>query len=204
MFMTEFVADYGLIVLFLVIALQAAGVAGLPGKTALIAAAILAADGRFAIWSVVAVAAFAAASGGYAGYGIGRSAGRRLLERPRVAARLERPLASAARFFEQHGAKAVFLARFLPGLKVVAGVAAGSFRMPWTTFALWHTLASLAFALVWGLTAYWVGRGAVELGERYGFVAAVTVTVLAAAAAVGYRLARHGRAGLPFRTAARP
>ena len=193
--MTGFLADYGLVVLFLVIALQAAGVGGLPGKTALVAAAILAADGHFAIVEVIAVAAFAVILGGLAGYLIGRKAGRPLLEHPRVARRFARPLALAEAFFDRHGPKAVFLARFLPGLKVVAAPLAGISRMRLATFAVWHTLAAVGFAAGFGLGAYWAGEATIELVERYGLVALGPVAALALAAWLAFPAVRR-RAGL--------
>jgi membrane-associated protein len=179
----EFLEQYGLVVLFLVIALQASGVGGLPGKTALVVAAILAADGRFDITQVLAVAAAAAALGGYSGYVIGRTGLRRFLQRRFFVRRLRGHLETAERFFAEHGGKAVFAARFLPGLKVVAGLAAGFSCMRWRPFVLWHTLASIAFALVFGLTAYWAGAGAIDLAERYG---AAVVVVLAVAGVLGW------------------
>ena len=190
--MTGFLEDYGLLLLFAIVGLQAAGVAGLPGKTALVTAAILAARGTFSIAEVIAVAALAGIAGGYAGYLICRSGGRRLVERPRVKARLEAPLAMAERFFDAHGAKAVFLARFFPGLKVVAAPAAGLARMRWGSFALWHALGAIAFALLFGLAAYFAGTGAIELAERYGTYAVVPLAV-ALAAGAGLVLVRRRR-----------
>jgi membrane-associated protein len=186
--MTGFLEDYGLLILFLIIALQASGVPGPPGKTSLVIAAILAARGRFEIWQVLAVAAVAGIIGGYSGYLSGRLGGRRLLERRLLARRFERPFATAREFFNRHGEKAVFLARFFPGLKVVAALAAGSFGMRWWPFAVWHALGSIAFALVFGLTAYWAGEGAIELVERVGAAALVALVILAALGWLGYRL----------------
>lgn len=191
--MADALQDYGLIVLFGIIALQAMGVGGLPGKTSLVAAAILAADGVFAIWHVLAVAAAAGLVGGYAGYVVGRVAGRRLVERPFLKRRVERPLATFDRFFERHGAKAVFFARFLPGLKVVAAPAAGIARMPWPKFALWHALAALGFALLFGLTAYYAGRGAIELVEALGVYAVAPLAALAALGWLAYVMLRRRR-----------
>jgi membrane-associated protein len=165
------VSDYGLFVLFAIIAGQAAGGGGLPGKTALVVAGILAARGRFEIWHVIAVAAVAGTVGGYAGYAIGRIAGRRIVEWPRVRDRIRDQLDRVEEFFDLHGTKAVFLARFLPGLKVVACPAAGTFRMRLAPFLVWHALASLAFALLFGLTAYWAGEAAIRLVERWGLYA---------------------------------
>jgi membrane protein DedA with SNARE-associated domain len=191
--MTGFLEDYGLLILFLVIALQASGVPGPPGKTALVVAALLAARGRFELWQVLVVASIAGIVGGYSGYVAGRTGGRRLLEWQWITRRFERPFELAREFFDRHGEKAVFLARFFPGLKVVAAVAAGSFGMRWWPFAIWHALGSIAFALVFGLTAYFAGEAAIELIERFGALAAVALAVLALLGYLGFRYFRRGR-----------
>ena len=192
--MSEYLSDYGLVVLFGIIALQAAGIPGLPGKTALVVASILAAHGEFAIGEVVAVAALAGVVGGYVGFFVGRRGGRRLLGHRYVARRVERPLAIMERFVDLHGAKAVFFARFLPGLKVVAALSAGMFGMRWRTFALWHALAAVGFALLFGLGSYWLGEAAIELAERYGLIVVGPAAALLVAAWLGYRVVRRRRA----------
>jgi undecaprenyl-diphosphatase len=194
---TEFLQEYGLVVLFLVTAGQASGIPGLPGKTALVLAGILAADGYFSIWAVVAVAAVSGTLGGFNGYLLGRAGARRLIHRPALRRRLDRQLAIAERFFAAHGARAVFVARFLPGLKVVAPLTAGTMHMRWRTFALWHTLGSIGFALLFGLGAYFLGATAIELAERYGLLLAGPLVVLGAAAWLGLRLLRRRRLATP-------
>ena len=189
--MENVLVDYGLYVLFAIIAIQAAGGGGLPGKTALVVAAILAARGKFEIWAVIAVAAAAATIGGFVGYAIGRFGGRRILDWEPVRCRIETQLRRVEQFFESHGTKAVFLARFLPGLKVVACPAAGAFRMAPLPFALWHTAASIAFALLFGLTAFWAGEAAIQVMERWGIYAAAIPALLLAAAYVVWK--RRGR-----------
>ena len=185
--MTGIIEDYGLIVLFAVIALQAAGGAGLPGKTALVVAAVLAADGRLPILGVLGVAAAAIVAGGALGYAIGRFAGRRLVERPFLKQRCEKPLGLAEAFFHTHGGKAVFFARFLPGLKVIAAPAAGICRMPVARFAVWHVAAAIVFSLLFGVTAYYAGEAAIEVVERFGLYALAPLVVLAAGAWLAYR-----------------
>jgi len=172
----EFLAEYGLVVLFAVVALQAMGVGGFPGKTALVAAAILAARGHFPIVGVLAVGVVGIVLGGYAGYWLGRTGGRRLVDRF-LPKQLERLLVRAEDFFARHGPRAVFAARFLPGLKVVAAPAAGISRMTWRAFALWHTLAAIAFTVAFGVGAYVAGEAAIELIERYGAYAAVPIAL---------------------------
>jgi membrane-associated protein len=191
---TELLDDYGLFLLFGIIAAQAAGVAGLPGKTSLVTAAILAARGHFAIAHVILVAAVAGILGGYVGYGIGRVGGRPLIERPAVQKRLGRALRIMERLFEQHGAKAVFIARFLPGAKVVAAPAAGVGDMNAAKFAFWHALGAIGFAVGFGLAGYYGGEGAIELAERYGLYALVPLVLLAALTWALYAVIRRRRA----------
>jgi membrane-associated protein len=186
--MTELLEDYGLILLFGIIAAQAAGVAGLPGKTS------LAARDYFAIEHVIVVAAAAGIVGGYVGYVVGRAGGRRLLERPAVQKRLGRALKLMEELFERHGAKAVFIARFLPGAKVVAAPAAGVADMSWAKFAFWHALGAIGFAVGFGLAGYYGGEGAIELAERYGAYALVPLVLLAALTWALYAVIRRRRA----------
>jgi membrane-associated protein len=193
---TELLQDYGLLILFAIIAAQAAGVAGLPGKTSLVVAAILAARGDFQIVQVILVAAAAGILGGYVGYAIGRLGGRRLFERPTVQKRLGRALRLMEKLFERHGAKAVFVARFLPGAKVVAAPAAGVADMNWAKFAFWHALGAIGFAVGFGLAGYYGGEGAIELVERYGLYALVPVALLAIVIWWGFKVVRRRRSQL--------
>jgi membrane protein DedA with SNARE-associated domain len=192
--MAELLEDYGLFLLFGIIAAQAAGVAGLPGKTSLVAAAILAARDYFAIEHVIVVAGAAGILGGYVGYVVGRAGGRRLLKRPTVQKRLGRALKLMEDLFERHGAKAVFIARFLPGAKVVAAPAAGVAAMSWAKFAFWHALGAIGFAVGFGLAGYYFGEGAIELAERYGAYALVPLVGLAALTWALYAVIRRRRA----------
>jgi membrane-associated protein len=192
---TELLQDYGLLILFAIIAAQAAGVAGLPGKTSLVVASILAARGDLEISHVV-VAAVAGILGGYVGYVIGRVGGRRLLERPAFQRRLGRALELMEKLFEQHGAKAVFIARFLPGTKVVAAPVAGVADMSWPRFAFWHALGALGFAVGFGLLGYYGGEDAIELAERYGLYALVPVVLIGVLAWLGFRIVRRRKAEL--------
>ncbi len=184
--MGHWVDSFGLAALFLILALQAAGVPGPPGKTALVIAALLAADGRLVLWQVLVVAALAVTAGGLIGYAVGRRGGRPLLERWWPRGKLARLASAAERFFERHGAKSVFVARFLPGFKVAIAPVAGIARMRLRQFLLWHLLAAIAFALAFGLLGYFAGAAAVNLVERFGTYAAFALAALALAAALAY------------------
>ncbi len=168
--------------LFGLVCAEALGVP-LPGETALITAAILASQHRLSIVLVIVVAAAAAIIGDNVGYQIGRRGGRRLLERPgRFYERRLHFLAIADPFFAKHGAKAVFLGRWIAGLRVWTTWLAGASEMRWPTFLLWNALGGSAWATSVGLAAYYGGTGVKQVFSSiglYGGIAAVVLIVLA-------------------------
>jgi membrane protein DedA with SNARE-associated domain len=134
--------------LFALIFAESAGVP-LPGETALLTAGVLAGAGRLALPLVIGAAIAAAVSGDTLGYWLGRRGGRAALRRrgPFAAVRAH-ALERGERFFDRHGAKTVFVGRFVPGVRVVAAVLAGAAAMPWPRFAVYN----LAGAFVWAST----------------------------------------------------
>jgi membrane protein DedA with SNARE-associated domain len=170
---TQFIADYGLFFLFAIVCLESAGL-WLPGETALIAAGVYASKGHLSIAAVIAVAAVAAIIGDNAGYWLGREGGRRLLYHYAFLRRFaERVLPPAERFFERHGGKAVFLARFFGGLRVTGAWMAGITRMTWWRFLFWNAAGGIVWALGVGLLAYYAGKAAADALARYGVYAAI-------------------------------
>lgn len=188
--MTHLLLSYGLILLFLVVAGESAGVP-LPGETALIAAAILAtpAHHHYNIVEVIAVAAAAAIFGDNIGYWVGREGGRKLLERWGLLRRYaERVLPPGERFFEKHGGKTVFLARFIAVLRVTAAWLAGITRMPWWRFFLWNAAGGIVWATGVGTLAYYFGKAAADAIATYGLYAVVVIVVAAALLFVGMHI----------------
>jgi membrane protein DedA with SNARE-associated domain len=183
----HFVESYGLVVLFLLIALESAGVP-LPGETALIAAGVLASKGHFDIVWVIVVASAAAIIGDNVGYWIGRLGGRRLLTRwKRVSGQAERALPNAEDFFGRHGGKTVFIGRFIAILRITAAWLAGISKMPWWRFLLWNAAGGIAWATLIGLVAYYAGKAVADAIERYGFIGGAVVLAIAV---VGFLLFR--------------
>ncbi len=175
------------------IALESMGIP-LPGETALIAAGILAHQGRLDIALVLSLAAAAAIIGDNLGYLIGRTGGRRLLEAPGPLLKHRQAIiARGEPFFERHGAKAVFLGRWVSGLRIAAAWLAGINRMHWATFLFWNALGGIAWALSIGLLAYFLGPTAERLIRDAG-LAGVAVFVLLVVGAFGWRWLRRRRA----------
>lgn len=182
--MTGLVQDYGLIALYLIVMLESGGVP-LPGETALIAAAIFASRGDLPIAGVIAVAAAAAIVGDNLGYWVGRTGGRKLLERWGPLKRWsERVLPWSERFFHRHGSKTVFLGRFFAVLRVTAAWMAGVSRMPWWKFLAWNAAGGICWALLVGLLAYYLGHAAADAVNQYGLIGGAVLVGIAAIALV--------------------
>jgi len=174
------VHHYGLFALFLIVMLESGGVP-LPGETALVAAAIFASQGKLNIVEVIGVAAAAAIIGDNLGYWVGRTGGRRLLERFGPLRRWSaRTLPWSERFFQRHGGKTIFLARFFSVLRVTAAWIAGISRMHWWTFFLWNAAGGICWAVLVGLVAYYVGHAAADAINHYGLWAGAGLVVILA------------------------
>lgn len=174
------VQTFGYPLLFLLVMSESGG-APIPGETSLIAAAVLASQGKLQIELVIPLAATAAIVGDNIGYVIGRKGGRWLLERPGAFQRQRQEVLRVGEpFFEAHGPKAVFFGRFLLGLRIWASWLAGATRMRWRAFALWNALGGIAWASAIGLIAYFLGHSAGSAVEAFGLygLAAVLLGVI--------------------------
>jgi membrane protein DedA with SNARE-associated domain len=185
------VSHVGLPLLFVLIAVESMGVP-LPGETALFAASILASDGKFSIAAVIVIAASAAIIGDNFGYLIGRKAGRRLLEAPGPFERHRRAvIAYGQPFFDRHGPKAVFLGRFVSGLRITAAWLAGVNHMPWKSFLFWNATGGIVWATAVGLLAYAFGHAAERAIETAGLVGLVAAVLLGIAVWIYVRRRTH-------------
>jgi membrane protein DedA with SNARE-associated domain len=176
---------YGYWAIVAVLLLENAGVPA-PGETVLLLASFLAYSQReLQLPWIIAVGTLAATVGDNAGYAIGHYGGRQLVERYRNVFRIsDAALARGEMLFERYGAVAILFARFVFGIRVIAGPMAGMLRMPWRPFAafnlvgagLWVSAISLAgyfFGSRWRMLMYFMQRFDLVLG-----VAAIVVVAI--------------------------
>jgi membrane protein DedA with SNARE-associated domain len=188
---SRLVSDFGYPLLFVLVMSEASGVP-IPGETALIAAAVLASQGKLQIELVIALAAAGAIVGDNIGYMIGRKGGRWLLQRPGPFLRQRREVLRVGEpFFAAHGPKAVFFGRFVLGLRVWASWLAGATRMRWRSFVLWNGLGGIAWASAVGMIAYLLGHSAGNAIEAFGIYGLVAVLLAILSAFLLHR--RHVR-----------
>jgi membrane protein DedA with SNARE-associated domain len=188
---THFINNYGLWFLFGIVCAESAGL-WLPGETALIAAGVYAAKGHLSISAVIVVAAAAAIIGDNIGYWLGREGGRRLIYRYAwIKRQADRVMPRAERFFEKHGGKAVFFARFFGGLRVTGAWMAGITRMQWWRFLVWNALGGIVWAVGVGLLSFYAGRAVADAVARYGAYGGVAIGLLIVLAFVGVHFWRR-------------
>ncbi|MEY2516693.1 MAG: hypothetical protein QOJ89_4051 [bacterium] len=181
----------GYLILFALVGVESAGVP-VPGETALVTGGVLAHRGQFSIELIIVVAAAAAIIGDNLGYLIGRTGGRRLLERPGFLEQHRRAiLIRGEPFFAKHGAQAVFLGRWVAGLRIAASWLAGINKMPWPVFVFWNALGGIAWAASVGLLAYYLGPTAERVFKTVGIVGVSAAAVMIAAFVVWRRFDRR-------------
>lgn len=180
------VASYGYAATFTLIFLESAGIP-VPGEGILIAAALFAArTQRLDVAVVVATAAIAAFLGSNLGYLLGRSAGHALIQRYGGYVGLSPARQRLGQYlFLRHGAKIIFLGRFIAVLRAFAGILAGANQMPWRKFVLFNGLGAIVWTSAVALGAFYFGRAFVHLSRPLG-VALLALTALGLVAAFLY------------------
>ncbi len=138
----------------------------LPGDSLLFTAGFLASQDYLNIWLLVTVCFVAAVTGDAVGYAFGNRVGRRLFQRPE--SRLFRPeyLRRAELFFEQHGGKAIILARFMPIVRTFVPIIAGVGAMRYPRFAAFNVIGALLWAVGLPIAGYFLGKSIPNV-DRY-------------------------------------
>ena len=191
--------NLGYPLLGLLVGIEALGIP-LPGETAVIFAGLAANQHRLSIVLVIVVASAGAIIGDNIGFVIGRRGGRTILERPgRFHDERMRVLAIGDPFFERHGSKAVFLGRWIAGLRVWASWLAGASSMPWHVFVLWNALGGIAWSTSVALAAYFGGKGVENVFSKVGLYGVIVVgaAVIAGGAFLFWRRRRRRAAPPP-------
>ncbi|MDQ3911191.1 MAG: bifunctional DedA family/phosphatase PAP2 family protein, partial [Actinomycetota bacterium] len=160
------IEQYGYVVVFFGVLLESTGVP-LPGETILLASGFLAQRGHIDVGDAIVFGILGAVVGDQLGYWVGREGGRSFVLRwGRYTRITPERLARAEAFFERHGGKAVFFARFFAGLRVFGALVAGMSRMRWRTFVFYNLLGGSVWATAVVLVGYLAG-GSLGLVERW-------------------------------------
>jgi membrane protein DedA with SNARE-associated domain len=152
----EGAADYGYWAVLLVVAGDGVFPA-LPGETAIVAAAVLAADGHLNILLVILSGAAGAVIGDSTAFWIGRAGGGPI---KRTVSRFagEERLAAAERMVDRQGPALVFVGRFLPGIRIAINLSCGAGRMTYPRFLIFDALGAIVWSAQAALLGYFAGK----------------------------------------------
>lgn len=180
-FLRDAVVHYGYWAVGAALLLENTGVP-VPGETILLLASFLAySQHELQLQWIILVATIAATLGDNLGFTLGYYGGRRLLERYQTFFRIQKEtLLKGERLFDRYGAVTVFFARFVFGMRIIAGPMAGVLRMPWRKFLLFNFLGAVVWVTVISGAGYLFGRHWDHLEQdvkRFDVVVAVCVVL---------------------------
>jgi membrane protein DedA with SNARE-associated domain len=144
-FLTRVVEHWGYAAVFTSVLLGSIGLP-VPEDSILMLAGYLVWRGDLSLPLVIGIGIVSASLGDNLGYWVGRRFGGSALRR--YAARSWLPpatLEASQRFLRTHGAPAIFVARFVPGLRFAAGPVAGISGMPAGSFFLANILGAICY-----------------------------------------------------------
>jgi membrane-associated protein len=131
-----------------------------PGETILLLASFLAYSQHDLMlpW-IILTATLAATLGDNLGFAIGFYGGRPLFTRYQKIFRIHnRTLQRGEALFDRYGAATIFFARFVFGLRILAGPLAGVLRMPWRKFTIFNFLGAAVWVTVISGAGYFFGQ----------------------------------------------
>ena len=166
----EFIGHWGYVAIFVVVVLGNVGLP-VPEETILALAGYLVWRGKLRLSLVLAVGIVSAVVGDNIGYWLGRRYGQTALPRYArwVLGHPER-LETMTAFVGRRGPVAVFVARFVPGVRFTAGPLAGALGMRFTSFLIANVAGAMAYVPVVVGAGYAVGYGFGEYVERLRYV----------------------------------
>ena len=127
----------------------------LPGDSLLFAAGTFAALGSFNVWGLIGLLIIAAVTGDAVNYSIGHYLGERAYSIKWIK---KEYLEKTHAFFEKHGGKAIFLARFVPIVRTFAPFVAGIGKMSYAYFATYNIVGGVTWVILFTLLGYFFGN----------------------------------------------
>ncbi len=182
---SDFFARYGYWTVFFGVMFENAGLP-VPGETILVFAGFLAYHGELQLARAIGTAILGATVGDSLGYCLGRFGGVSLVEKyrkhfPFFFCRFDR----AQALFLKHGQWAVFIGRFITGLRMFAGPLAGTFRMRYPRFLFFNFSGAVGWATTFGCVGFILGNSWEGLVRFVHRLHRATLVAVAAGLAIG-------------------
>ena len=184
-YLAQIIATYGVwtyAILFTVIFIETGLVIFpfLPGDLLLFAAGTFAALGALNIWFLMGLLMVAAVLGDTVNYSIGHYLGERAYNIKWIK---KEYLDKTHAFFEKHGGKAIFLARFVPIVRTFAPFVAGIGKMDYSYFITYNLTGGVTWVALFTLLGYFFGN--LEFVQK-NFELVIIAIILISVVPMGY------------------
>ncbi|MGB8643961.1 MAG: DedA family protein [Anaerolineae bacterium] len=196
-YLNDIITQYGawtMALLFIVIFVETGVVVMpfLPGDSLIFAAATFAARGSLNPWMIFIVLSIAAVAGDTANYWIGNRVGAKAYT-GEVKWIKKEYMERTHRFFEKHGGKTIFLARFVPIIRTFAPFVAGVSQMPYGFFIRWNVIGGVLWVALFTMLGYFFGNIPFVQHNFELVIVAIVVISLVPAVVEGLRARRDMR-----------
>jgi membrane-associated protein len=184
-YLAQIISTYGAwtyAILFLIIFVETGLVIFpfLPGDSLLFAAGTFAALGALNIWFLMGLLMVAAVLGDTVNYSIGHYLGERAYNIKWIK---KEYLDKTHAFFEKHGGKAIFLARFVPIVRTFAPFVAGIGKMDYSYFITYNLTGGVTWVALFTLLGYFFGN--LEFVQK-NFELVIIAIILISVVPMGY------------------
>jgi membrane protein DedA with SNARE-associated domain len=158
-FLRGAIVAYGYWAVGAALLLENAGIP-MPGETILLLASFMAySQHELKLPWIIAVATIAATLGDNLGFALGYYGGRPLLARYQSLFRLKQStLDRGEKLLARYGPATILVARFVFGMRIIAGPMAGVLRMAWKRFLIFNFLGAVLWVSVISSVGYFFGR----------------------------------------------
>ena len=157
--LVEFIKAVGYIGLFVIVFAETGLFVGFffPGDSLLFVAGLLAYQGLFNPALLILLLFVAAVTGNMTGYAFGKKVGIKLFDREDSRIFKKKHLISARNYYEEHGGKTIFLARFIPIVRTFAPIVAGTGEMRYRTFFWYNVIGAFVWTVALVSLGYFLG-----------------------------------------------
>lgn len=150
----------------------------LPGDSLLITAGLISASGNLDLPLVIATLFFGAIMGDSTGYFIGSQLQRALFDKKETRFFRKEYLEKTEKFYEKHGSKAVFLARFVPVVRSFSATLAGVAKMPYPVFLFYSVSGSIVWVVSFTLMGYFLATLFPDLVDLLHYIIAAGIVII--------------------------
>ena len=161
--LTQLAQDYGFwtyLILFLVVFCETGLVITpfLPGDSMIFVVGALAAGGELNFPVIIAVLIAAAILGDTCNYHIGKFIGPAIFKKDDVRFLKKEYLIKTHNFYEKHGGKTIFIARFIPIIRTFAPFVAGMGSMSYAKFISYNVIGGISWVALFSFGGFFFGN----------------------------------------------